>query len=118
MRLVSVFRLTTNNQTKNECFPKFIRTGNASPSMKRPIVSSQWRLFNKLFFLNKWSTFRIPKMFNLFFAGLELSLFQLLTLPISENIYRGRACFSRQNELKYLSLVASYGKNIRLKCEL
>ena len=34
MRLVSVFTLETNNQTNNECLPKFVQTDNASSSIK------------------------------------------------------------------------------------
>ena len=34
MRLVPVFTLETNNQTNNECLPKFVQTHNASSSIK------------------------------------------------------------------------------------
>ena len=34
MRLVPVFTLKTNNQTNNECLPKFVQTHNASSSIK------------------------------------------------------------------------------------
>ena len=34
MRLVPVFTLETNNQTNNECLPKFLQTHNASSSVK------------------------------------------------------------------------------------
>ena len=34
MRLVPVFILETNNQTNNECLPKFVQTDNASSSIK------------------------------------------------------------------------------------
>ena len=34
MRLVPVFTLETNNQTNNECLPKFFQTHNASSSIK------------------------------------------------------------------------------------
>ena len=34
MRLVPVFTLETNNQTNNECLPKFVQTDNASSSVK------------------------------------------------------------------------------------
>ena len=34
MRLVPVFTLETNNQTNNECLPKFVQTDNASSSIK------------------------------------------------------------------------------------
>ena len=34
MRLVPVFTLETNNQTHNECLPKFVQTDNASSSIK------------------------------------------------------------------------------------
>ena len=37
MRLVPVFRLETNNQTNNECLPKFVQTHNASSSIKMAI---------------------------------------------------------------------------------
>ena len=61
MRLVPVFTLETNNQTNNECLPKFVQTHNASSSIKtanhlnfatvekheltfRPLVGeNQWR---------------------------------------------------------------------------
>ena len=33
MRLVPVFTLETNNQTNNECLPKFVQTHNASSSI-------------------------------------------------------------------------------------
>ena len=39
MRLVPVFTLETNNQTNNECLPKFIQTHNASSSIKTAIVN-------------------------------------------------------------------------------
>ena len=38
MRLVPVFTLKTNNQTNNECLPKFVQTHNASSSIKTAIV--------------------------------------------------------------------------------
>ena len=34
MRLVPVLTLETNNQTNNECLPKFVQTDNASSSIK------------------------------------------------------------------------------------
>ena len=34
MRLVPVFTLETNNQTNNECLPKFVQTDYSSPSIK------------------------------------------------------------------------------------
>ena len=34
MRLVPGFILETNNQTNNECLPKFVQTDNASSSVK------------------------------------------------------------------------------------
>ena len=34
IRLVPVFTLETNNQTNNECLPKFVQTHNASSSIK------------------------------------------------------------------------------------
>ena len=34
MRLVPVFPVETNNQTNNECLPKFAQTDNASSSIK------------------------------------------------------------------------------------
>ena len=34
IRLVPVFILETNNQTNNECLPKFVLTDNASSSIK------------------------------------------------------------------------------------
>ena len=34
MRLVPIFVLETNNQTNNECLPKFVLTDNASSSTK------------------------------------------------------------------------------------
>ena len=34
IRLVPVFILETNNQTNNECLPKFVQTDNASSSIK------------------------------------------------------------------------------------
>ena len=37
MRLVPVFTLETNNQTNNECLPKFVQTDNASSSIKTAI---------------------------------------------------------------------------------
>ena len=37
MRLVPVFTLETNNQTNNECLPKFVQTDNASSSIKNAI---------------------------------------------------------------------------------
>ena len=37
MCLVLVFTLETNNQTNNECLPKFVQTGNASSSIKTVI---------------------------------------------------------------------------------
>ena len=37
MRLVPVFTLETNNQTNNECLPKFVQTHNASSSIKTAI---------------------------------------------------------------------------------
>ena len=39
MRLVPVFTLETNNQTNNECLPKFVQTHNASSSIKTAILS-------------------------------------------------------------------------------
>ena len=38
MRLVPVFTLETNNQTNNECLPKFLQTDNASSSIKKANV--------------------------------------------------------------------------------
>ena len=38
MRLVLVFILETNNQTNNECLPKFVQTDNAPSSMKTAIM--------------------------------------------------------------------------------
>jgi len=38
MRLVPGFTLQTNNQTNNECFPKFVQTHNASSSIRTAIV--------------------------------------------------------------------------------
>ena len=38
MRLVPVFKLETNNQTNNECLPKFVQTYNASSSIKTAIL--------------------------------------------------------------------------------
>ena len=38
MRLVPVFTLETNNQTNNECLPKFVQTHNASSSVKTAIA--------------------------------------------------------------------------------
>ena len=35
LRLMSVFKLETNNQTNNECLPKFVEKDNASSSIKR-----------------------------------------------------------------------------------
>ena len=45
MHLVPVFTLETNNQTKNECLPKFVQTDNASSSIKTAIVkhANVWR---------------------------------------------------------------------------
>ena len=43
MRLVPVFTLETNNQTNNECLPKFVQTHNASSSIKTPIIRLQPR---------------------------------------------------------------------------
>ena len=40
MRLVPVFTLETNNQTNNECLPKFVQTHNACPSIKTAIGST------------------------------------------------------------------------------
>ena len=37
MRLVPVFILETNNQTNSKCLPKFVRTDNASSSIKTAI---------------------------------------------------------------------------------
>ena len=37
MRLVLVFILETNNQTNNECLPKFVQTDNASSNIKTSI---------------------------------------------------------------------------------
>ena len=37
MRLVPVLTLETNNQTNNECLPKFVQTDNASSSIKTAI---------------------------------------------------------------------------------
>ena len=37
MRLVPVFTIETNNQTNNECLPKFVQTDNASSSIKNAI---------------------------------------------------------------------------------
>ena len=39
LRLVPVFTLETNNQTNNECLPKFIQTHNASSSVKTANVN-------------------------------------------------------------------------------
>ena len=39
MRLVPVFTLGTNNQTNNECLPRFVQTHNASSSIKTAIGS-------------------------------------------------------------------------------
>ena len=39
MRLVPVFTLKANNQTKNESLPKFVQTDNASCSMKTAILA-------------------------------------------------------------------------------
>ena len=41
MRLVPVFTLETNNQTNNECLPKFVPTDNSSSSIKTAIIDSQ-----------------------------------------------------------------------------
>ena len=38
MRLVPVFTQETNNQTNNECLPKFVQTDNASSSIKTAII--------------------------------------------------------------------------------
>ena len=35
LRPVPVFKLETNNQTNNECLPKFVEKDNASSSIKR-----------------------------------------------------------------------------------
>ena len=40
MRLVPVFTLETNNQTNNECLPKFVQRQNASSSIKTVIMRS------------------------------------------------------------------------------
>ena len=40
MRLVPVFTLETNNQTNNECLPKFVQTHNASSSIKTANISA------------------------------------------------------------------------------
>ena len=40
MRPVPVFTLETNNQTNNECLPKFVPTHNASSSIKTAILRS------------------------------------------------------------------------------
>ena len=37
VRLLPVFTLETNNQTNNECLPKFVQTHNASSSIKTAI---------------------------------------------------------------------------------
>ena len=48
MRLVPVFTLETNNQTNNECLPKFILTPNASSSIKTAIHCT------RMFFCDKF----------------------------------------------------------------
>ena len=48
MRLVPVFILETNNQTINECLPKFVQTDNASSSIK---VANLTSLFSQLTFV-------------------------------------------------------------------
>ena len=42
MRLVPVFTLETNNHTYNECLPKFVKTHNASSSIKTANMSRKW----------------------------------------------------------------------------
>ena len=42
MSLVPVFTLETNNQTNNECLPKFVQTHNASSSIKTANISARW----------------------------------------------------------------------------
>ena len=39
MHLAPVFTLETNNQTYNECLPKFVQTHNASSTIKRPMLN-------------------------------------------------------------------------------
>ena len=46
MRLVPVFTLETNNQTNNECLPKFVQTHNASSSIKAAIYTNISHLIN------------------------------------------------------------------------
>ena len=41
MRLMPVFTLETNNQTNNECLPKFVQTHNASSSIKTAILCNR-----------------------------------------------------------------------------
>ena len=40
MHVAPVFVLETNNQTNNECLPKFVQTDNASSSVKAAIVGN------------------------------------------------------------------------------
>ena len=44
MRLVPVFTLGTNNETNNECLPKFAQTDNASSIIKTAIDDRNLRL--------------------------------------------------------------------------
>ena len=48
MRLVPVFTLEKNNQTNNECLPKFVQMDNASSSIKTAIeiITYVKQLFN------------------------------------------------------------------------
>ena len=41
VRVVPVFTLETNNQTHNECLPKFVQTDNASSGIKTAICEFQ-----------------------------------------------------------------------------
>ena len=64
MRLVPVFTLETNNQTNNECLPKFVQTLNAYSSIKTAnvvIKLSFFRYQHRKHFANRPSflTFKI-----------------------------------------------------------
>ena len=84
MRLVPVFTLETNNQTNNECLPKFVQTDNTSCSIKTTSVllrGNRFWLVWLIFFHTH--DYRIRKTSAVVFAG--LFQLQLLKKPRNNN---------------------------------
>ena len=89
MCLVPVFTLETNNQTNNECLPKFVETHNASSNIKTTIV---WALrFDCIVFAAR------PQIIP-FFCGFGQTHADFLTLLWSR-FFRMRYCLSSSLKL-------------------